>query len=167
MGEIVAVDNETVTPIDDFAPWRAQAQAVARRVRRWVVLGASLLVILWLLSGLYIVQPGEQGVVLLFGSYVATSAPGINYRLPAPIQSHAVVDMQAIRRAEIGFRLLRAIVDDGAEGIALGAADEEADVHVLAPLVVERLRRAAAGDRQQGGCKSQCDGPAHPVPLRD
>ena len=56
-----------------------------------------------------------------------------------------VVDL----RAEIGFGLLGAVIDDGAEGIALGAADEEADVDVLAPFVVERLRRQAADERPE------------------
>ena len=47
-----------------------------------------------------------------------------------------VVDL----RAGVGGRLLGAVVDDRAEGIALGAADEEADVDVLAPFVAQRLR---------------------------
>ena len=50
-----------------------------------------------------------------------------------------VVDL----RAGVGRRLLGAVVDDGAEGVAFGAADEEADVDVLAPVVAQRLRVAA------------------------
>lgn len=100
----MALDDIRRFPDDEYTQMRYQAQALVRRVRRWVVLGAGLVVVLWLLSGLYVVQPAEQGVVLLFGRYSWTSAPGINYRLPAPIQGHAVVDMQKIRRAEIGYR---------------------------------------------------------------
>lgn len=81
-----------------------QARAVARRARRAVVIGGGLLLVVWIASGLYIVQPGEQGVVTLFGRYIGTSGPGVNYRLPWPIQGVAVVDLQRIRRAEIGFR---------------------------------------------------------------
>jgi regulator of protease activity HflC (stomatin/prohibitin superfamily) len=95
----MALDDSRVSSGDEFVPMRYQIQALMRRARRWVVLGAGLVVVIWLLSGLYIIQPGEQGVVLFFGSYIATSAPGINYRLPTPIHGHAVVDMQAIRRA--------------------------------------------------------------------
>ncbi len=89
---------------DDFEPVRQQAQLVGRRVWKFLPFGLGLVFVGWLLSGIYIIQPGEQGVVLLFGSHIGTSGSGINYRLPWPLQSHTVVDMQAIRRAEIGFR---------------------------------------------------------------
>ena len=42
-------------------------------------------VIVWLLSGLYRVNPDEQGVELLFGKYVRTTSSGLNYWLPYPI----------------------------------------------------------------------------------
>ena len=43
-------------------------------------------------------------------------------------------------RSDIGLGLLGAIVDDGAEGVALRPADEETQVHVLAPIVAQSLR---------------------------
>jgi membrane protease subunit HflK len=69
---------------------------------RWVFPG--LLLLLWLASGLYVVGPGERGVVLLFGRAVEQTEPGLRYRLPWPIQSHATVDIAQVRRVEIGFR---------------------------------------------------------------
>jgi membrane protease subunit HflK len=84
-------------------------EPVRRFVRRWgltrvlgVVAGAVGLV--WLASGFYVVGPGERGVVLLFGRAFAQTEPGLRYRLPAPIQSHQVVDVARVRRAEVGFR---------------------------------------------------------------
>jgi modulator of FtsH protease HflK len=59
---------------------------------------------LWLLSGIYIVQAGEEGVVRTFGRFSGITEPGLNYHFPAPIQRVTVVDVQSIRRAEIGFR---------------------------------------------------------------
>ena len=61
-------------------------------------------VILWLLSGLYRVQPDEQGVVLRFGKWVNTTEPGLNYHLPAPIEN--VIKPKVTRRnqIDIGFR---------------------------------------------------------------
>ena len=74
----------------------------------------------------------------------------LHHLLDVPL-GEDVVDL----RPEIGRRLLGAIVDDGAEGVALGAADEEADVDVLAPLGVERLRR------QGGDCGAERRGGGH------
>src|SRR5262245_40112639 len=68
----------------------------------WVIVVVVLL--LWLASGLYIVGPGERGVVLLFRAATEQTEPGLRYRLPWPIQEHAVVDIAQVRRAEIGFR---------------------------------------------------------------
>ena len=61
----------------------------------WLVLG---LVGLWLLSGIYIVNPDEEGVVLRFGKYDRTEGPGPHYALPAPIETVYKP------RCEVGFR---------------------------------------------------------------
>ena len=66
--------------------------------------GLAVVMFLWLASGLYIVGPGEVGVVRQFGQHVATAAPGPNYRLPWPFQRADVVNMEVVRRAEIGYR---------------------------------------------------------------
>ena len=50
-------------------------------------LAGLVLVVLWLLSGIYSVGADEQGVVLRFGKFVARTAPGINYHLPWPIET--------------------------------------------------------------------------------
>src|SRR3989338_10226051 len=60
--------------------------------------------ILWLASGLYMVGPGEQGVVRQFGKMYSQSGPGLRYHLPSPIQSRDIVNVAGGRRAEIGFR---------------------------------------------------------------
>src|SRR5690606_22545730 len=54
--------------------------------------------------GVYVVGPGEVGVVLQFGREVAITQPGLNFRLPWPIQSHEVVNVSRVRSAEIGYR---------------------------------------------------------------
>lgn len=68
----------------------------------FAVLGIGL--VIWLASGIYQVQPSENGVVRTFGRHTATTSQGINYHLPWPIQEVDVVDVQNIRRTEIGFR---------------------------------------------------------------
>ena len=53
-------------------------------------------------------------------------------------------------RAGVGGGLARAVVDDGAEGVALGAADEEAQVHLAAPFVAQRRGVGRAGRAKKG-----------------
>ena len=60
--------------------------------------------IAWLASGIYIVPEGQIGVVTTFGKYTQDSAPGINWRLPWPVQDVEIVDVSSVRKAEIGMR---------------------------------------------------------------
>lgn len=68
--------------------------------------GAIFLVILvvWLLSGIYIVDPAERGVVTRFGAFVEETGPGPHWHLPYPIESVREINVDRIRIAEIGYR---------------------------------------------------------------
>lgn len=63
-----------------------------------------ILVALWVASGFYRVQPDEQGVVMRFGAYVGSTAPGLNWHLPAPIESVMTPRVTRINRVDVGFR---------------------------------------------------------------
>lgn len=65
---------------------------------------AAIAVVLWLASGVYIVDPGHVGVVRTFGKETARTEPGLNYRIPWPVQQVDVVSVEQIRRIEVGFR---------------------------------------------------------------
>nr|WP_286308297.1 FtsH protease activity modulator HflK [Polynucleobacter sp. HIN5] len=66
-------------------------------------LGALVIVTLvWLFSGFFMIQEGQAGVVLTFGKYDYTARPGINWRMPWPIQSTETVNLSAVRSVEIG-----------------------------------------------------------------
>ncbi|OHB82485.1 MAG: HflK protein [Planctomycetes bacterium RBG_19FT_COMBO_48_8] len=65
-----------------------------------------LLLVIWLLSGIYIVRPGEQGVVRRFGKVVRVTEPGPHYRLPSPIERVDKPKIQQVRRIEIGFETI-------------------------------------------------------------
>jgi modulator of FtsH protease HflK len=71
---------------------------------RAVVLAGLALIALWFASGLYRVEPDEQGVVLRFGRYVRTEQPGLRYHLPAPIETVLTPKTTRVNRIEIGFR---------------------------------------------------------------
>ena len=67
------------------------------------VIGAVIF-FLWLVSGFFIVQEGQTGIVLTFGKYSHSAQPGFNWRWPYPIQSHEVVNLSQVRTVEVGYR---------------------------------------------------------------
>lgn len=67
-----------------------------------LVLAVAL--IIWVLTGVYIVEEGRVGVVTTFGKYSETTTPGFRWRAPWPIQSHEVVDVYTVRTVAIGAR---------------------------------------------------------------
>jgi len=69
----------------------------------WVV-GFAIVVLLWLASGIYRVEPDEEGIVLLFGAYAGKTAPGLNYHWPWPIEEAMTPTVTRVNRIEIGFR---------------------------------------------------------------
>ncbi|MDR2573040.1 MAG: FtsH protease activity modulator HflK [Desulfovibrio sp.] len=71
---------------------------------RAVLLAIPAIVLLWLLSGIYIINPDEQGVVLRFGNYNRTEAPGPHYAWPMPIETVHKPPVTRVLRSEVGFR---------------------------------------------------------------
>ena len=68
----------------------------------WLV--AAVVIVLWGLSGFYRVQPDEQGVELLFGEYVKTTQPGLNYWFPSPVGEVVRPKVTQTNQVTIGFR---------------------------------------------------------------
>ena len=67
-------------------------------------IGIIVALVLWLLSGIFFVQPNQNAVVLTFGKYTRTDEiPGPKWRMPWPIQSVNVVDVTTERRVQIGY----------------------------------------------------------------
>ena len=70
--------------------------------------GISLLVVLalvgWLLTGMYRVQPGEQGIELLFGKFANQTSSGLHFWFPAPIGSVTTPNVERTNTISIGFR---------------------------------------------------------------
>jgi len=60
--------------------------------------------LLWIASGIYIVEPDEAGVVQRFGAYAYTTGPGPHYHLPFPVETVKTPKVSQVRRVEIGFR---------------------------------------------------------------
>ena len=63
---------------------------------------AAVVALIWLGSGFFIVQEGQQAVITQFGKYKSTVGAGFNWRLPYPIQRHEVVVVTQIRSVDVG-----------------------------------------------------------------
>jgi membrane protease subunit HflK len=57
---------------------------------------AAVLLVVWIASGIYIVEPAERGVVLRFGSYVEMTEPGPHWHIPYPIEDVVKVNVDEI-----------------------------------------------------------------------
>jgi membrane protease subunit HflK len=69
-----------------------------------VIVLAALLLGIWLASGFYIVNEGQSGVVLRFGRFSETTAPGLRWHMPYPVESRQVVNVSQVRSVEVGYR---------------------------------------------------------------
>lgn len=65
-----------------------------------LIIGVVLLI--WLGTGFFIVQEGQQAVITQFGRYKTTVNAGFNWRLPYPIQRHELIFVTQIRSVDVG-----------------------------------------------------------------
>jgi len=70
---------------------------------RLVILAVIAVFVLWLATGIYRVNPDEEGVVRRFGAYSETTTSGLHYHLPAPIESVETPKVTRINRTDVGF----------------------------------------------------------------
>ncbi len=66
--------------------------------------GAIVLVAVlgWAATGVYVVDAGEEAVIQRFGKYVYTVEQGLQFHLPAPIETRQIVDVQNARSLTVG-----------------------------------------------------------------
>lgn len=68
---------------------------------------ALVIVLIWMATGFYIVQEGQQAVVMQFGKFKGAdlggiTGAGVNWRLPYPFEAHEVVQVSQLRSVEVG-----------------------------------------------------------------
>ncbi|MDD3183035.1 MAG: FtsH protease activity modulator HflK [Alphaproteobacteria bacterium] len=83
---------------DFFSPYKPQGHFQA------VMMGVSVLVAIWLFSGIYMVAANQVGVVMRFGAFNHLDQPGLRYHLPAPIEEALTPVVTAQNEIQIGFR---------------------------------------------------------------
>lgn len=85
---------------DKFKKFIPSGKGGPRRIILLILVAA----VIWLGTGFYRVQPSEQGVELLFGKFVKTTTPGLNYWFPAPVGQVFRPDVTNTNITSVGFR---------------------------------------------------------------
>ena len=65
------------------------------------------LLVVWLLTGVYIVGPDEVGIIRTFGEHTRVTQSGLNWKFPSPIETANTPKVTEVKRIEIGFRSLK------------------------------------------------------------
>jgi membrane protease subunit HflK len=63
---------------------------------------AGVAALVWLGSGFFIVQEGQQAVVTTFGRYSHTADAGFQWRMPYPVQAHEIVAVTQLQSVDVG-----------------------------------------------------------------
>ncbi|HEY2049389.1 MAG TPA: FtsH protease activity modulator HflK [Caulobacteraceae bacterium] len=66
----------------------------------WAIV--ALVALGWLLTGVFVVQPNEEGVITRFGVYSRSVEPGLHYHLPAPIEAAQLVSVTNQNKTVVG-----------------------------------------------------------------
>ncbi len=63
---------------------------------------SAVALVIWGCTGIFIVNEGEQAVILSFGKYTKTVQAGMQFRAPYPFQSHEIVQVNLLRSTGVG-----------------------------------------------------------------
>lgn len=70
-----------------------------------ITIGIIILLVVWIVPSIfYTVEQDEVGVVTRFGEYVRTTPPGLQWKLPSPIEHVQTPKVRKVRAATVGFR---------------------------------------------------------------
>src|SRR5271166_1560459 len=105
MSEEAREDGLPAAPLDLAVALRASVGdlfRLPRLDRRGIIACAGLVLLAWLTTSLYRVQPDEKGVVLRFGKWVAATEPGLHVHLPYPIETVLLPKVTEVNQIQIG-----------------------------------------------------------------
>jgi membrane protease subunit HflK len=133
---------------------------------RTVYLVLGILGVLWILSGVYTVEPDEKAVILRFGKLQEVVEPGLHYHLPSPIEIAIIRSVTRIYREEIGFQT----IDPGPparyrqrpkEALMLTGDENIVSVEMVVQYKVSSVTDALFNVRGLGAFESSNDGLIH------
>jgi len=100
------LENVAPAPADNkfkqLRIWLSYYTALLGFKGRGGLLVVLIFLLIWIDSGVFKVQPDEQGVVLRFGKYQETVGSGIHYHWPYPIESVILPKVTQINQIQLG-----------------------------------------------------------------
>jgi membrane protease subunit HflK len=103
----------------------------------------GVLVVGWLMSGVYFVGEGERGVVTRLGAYSRTAGPGAHWHLPPPFEARQVYNVTGQRSDEIGCDRTNNRCLDPEEGLMLTGDRNIVDIHFKVYYNISNVRAFA------------------------
>jgi membrane protease subunit HflK len=86
----------------DLSKFRPPNIQIHMRTIRWIVIG--IILIIFLFSSAFTVNPEEIGVIQRFGKFTRVVSPGLNFKLPLGIETVKKVPVERQLKEEFGFR---------------------------------------------------------------
>ena len=85
----------------------------------------AVILVLWIFTGFYVVQPDEQGVVLQLGKFDRLADPGWRYHLPMPLESVQKVKVGSENTMAVGHSgMTQSQREEGDEDTTMLTGDE-------------------------------------------
>ena len=94
-------DEPRVIDIGNFRPGKPPIKVILTGVVVLIVLAMAFSVV-------FTIQPEEVGIVLRFGKYTRTADPGLNFKMPPPMEQVLKVPVQRQLKQEFGFQTAEA-----------------------------------------------------------
>ena len=110
-------------------PRRPNNSVDVPRIPPWVFAVGGLALVLF--SSVYTVQGNENAAVQRFGDYVRTAGPGLNFKLPYPIETKQIVDVTTQQEIEVG--------DTDAESLMVTRDENIVDVEFRVLYIIKDL----------------------------
>ncbi len=92
------------TPEEVIQQFMSRMRTFFKRSGRGFSLLLIVPILLWLATGIVLVDPDEEGVMLRFGKYVRSVGPGPHWNWPVPIGRTITPRVTTVRKIEVGFR---------------------------------------------------------------
>jgi membrane protease subunit HflK len=102
----------------------------------------ALALLVWLVTGFYTLQPGEKSAMRLLGKFEATQGPGLHWFWPAPIGTKAIVNVEEVRRLEVGLRGASPVLD---EALMITGDENIVDVQLIVQYDIQQSVTTASG----------------------